>query len=430
MFVTALVCTHCGAEHPLDARLSCDTCLGPLEPAYDYAALRRTLTRERIEAGPRTLWRYVDLLPVAAPAANGLPVGLSPLVNAPRLADALGLRELHIKVEAANPTHSFKDRVVSVASAKALDLGLEALACASTGNLAGAVAAQAAALGLEAYIFIPADLEREKIIAASVPGARIFAVDGTYDDANRLCAELAYERPWAFVNFNVRPYYAQGSKTLAFETAEQLGWRLPDQTIAPIASGSLYTKIDRGFRELLEVGLVEGDVPVPFGAQADGCSPVATAYRQNEEHVVPVRPDTIAKSLAIGSPADGANALKVARTAGGRIESVSDEEVVEAIGLLARTTGYFTETAGGVTIATLAKLVARRSDRSGRVHGRVPHGGRPEDARRRARVRRAAADQRRHRGRRRGARRRRRLTARTAPAGRSAGWYAPVRGQL
>jgi threonine synthase len=354
--VTALVCTHCGAEHPLDARLSCDTCLGPVEPAYDYAALRGVMTRERIEAGPRTLWRYIDLLPVTSPPKGGLPVGLSPLVPAPRLAKALGLRELHIKIEAANPTHSFKDRVVSVASAKALELGLEALACASTGNLAGAVAAQAAALGLEAYIFIPADLEREKIIAASVPGAHIFAVEGTYDDANRLVAELAYERPWAFVNFNVRPYYAQGSKTVAFETAEQLGWRLPDQTIAPIASGSLYTKIDRGFRELLEVELVEGEAPIAYGAQAEGCSPVASAFARGVEQVDPVRPDTIAKSLAIGAPADGANALKVARRSGARIESVTDDEIVEAIGLLARTTGYFTETAGGVTIATLAKL--------------------------------------------------------------------------
>ena len=357
MFVTALVCTHCGAEHPLDARLSCDTCLGPLEPAYDYAALRQTLTRERIEAGPRTLWRYVDLLPVAAPAPNGLPVGLSPLVNAPRLAEALGLRELHIKIEAANPTHSFKDRVVSVASAKALDLGLEALACASTGNLAGAVAAQAAALGLEAYIFIPADLEREKIIAASVPGAHIFAVEGNYDDANRLCAELAYERPWAFVNFNVRPYYAQGSKTARLrdrraarlaparpdDRADRVRARSTPRSIAASASCSRWVSSRATSR-------------CPYGAQAEGCSPVATAFRQNEEHVVPVRPDTIAKSLAIGSPADGANALKVARTAGGRIEAVTDEEVVEAIGLLARTTGYFTETAGGVTIATLAKL--------------------------------------------------------------------------
>ena len=246
-------------------------------PAHALA-LRRPAARRR--AGGRT----------------ACPSGLSPLVNAPRLAEALGLRELHIKIEAANPTHSFKDRVVSVASAKALELGLEALACASTGNLAGAVAAQAAALGLEAYIFIPADLEREKIIAASVPGAHIFAVEGNYDDANRLCAELAYERPWAFVNFNVRPYYAQGSKTLAFETAEQLGWRLPDQTIAPIASGSLYTKIDRGFRELLEVGLVEGDVPRAATARRPRAARRSRPRSaQDEEHVAPVRPDTIAQ---------------------------------------------------------------------------------------------------------------------------------------
>jgi threonine synthase len=354
---TALKCRVCDTEYPLDPIGVCARCFGPLDPVYDRDEQRRTVSRESIAAGPQSLWRYAPLLPVAPPAEQRLPAGWTPLIRAPRLAEAVGVGELWLKLDTANPTHSFKDRVVSVASAKALELGLEALACASTGNLAGAVAAQAAALGLEAYIFIPADLEREKIIAASVPGARIFAVEGTYDDANRLCAELAYERPWAFVNFNVRPYYAQGSKTLAYETAEQLGWRLPDQTIAPIASGSLYTKIDRGFRELLEVGLVEGDVPVPHGAQAEGCSPVATAFGRNEEHVLPVRPDTIAKSLAIGSPADGANALKVARTGGGRIASVTDEEVVEAIGLVARTTGYFTETAGGVTIATLAKLV-------------------------------------------------------------------------
>ena len=263
-----------------------------------------------------------------------------------------------------------------------------------------------------------------------MPGARIFAVEGNYDDANRLCAELAYERPWAFVNFNVRPYYAQGSKTVAFETAEQLGWRLPDQTIAPIASGSLYTKIDRGFRELLEVGLVEGDVPRAARRAGRGLLARRDRVPRDEEHVLPVRPDTIAKSLAIGSPADGANALKVARTGGGRIESVTDDEVVEAIGLLARTTGYFTETAGGVTIATLAKLARAGRDRSRRLHGRLPHGRRPEDARRRARVRRAAADRGGHRRRRRGAGRRSPL----APAGAAVRWrnglVCSVGGQL
>ena len=355
MYATALRCAGCAHAYPLDARYACDRCFGPLEPEYDLEAVRGVVSRERIAAGPHTLWRYADLLPTTA-APNALPVGLTPLLPAPRLAAALGLRELHLKIEGANPTHSFKDRVVSVASSKAVELGYTALACASTGNLAGAVAAQAAALGLEAFIFVPADLEREKIISAAVPGATVFAVEGSYDDVNRLCAELAYDRPWGFVNINVRSYYAQGSKTLAFETAEQLGWRLPDQVVAPIASGSLYTKLARGFDELVAVGLVEGDRPRLWGAQAEGCSPVATAWRAGADEVVPVRPDTVAKSLAIGAPADGGNALAVARRTGGGIAAVSDDEVIEAIGLLARTTGIFTETAGGVTVATLARL--------------------------------------------------------------------------
>jgi threonine synthase len=355
MYATGLVCANCGDAYPLEARYACDRCFGPVEPAYDTAALRRDLTRERIESGPRTLWRYADLLPAAA-APGALPVGCTPLLPAPRLAAALGLRELYVKAEGANPTHSFKDRVVSVASAKAVELGLTALACPSTGNLAGAVAAQAAALGLDAYIFVPADLEREKIIAAAVPGATVFAVDGTYDDVNRLCAELAYDRPWAFVNVNVRSYYAQGSKTLAFEVAEQLGWRLPEQIVAPIASGSLFHKVHKGFAQLIDVGLVEGELPRQYGAQAAGCAPVAEAWERGDSEVRPVRPDTIAKSLAIGAPADGANDLAVARGTGGAVAAVPDDEIVEAIGLLARTTGIFTETAGGVTIATLAKL--------------------------------------------------------------------------
>ena len=361
MYATGLHCANCGDAYPLEARYACDRCFGPVEPAYDTAALRRDLTRERIERGPRTLWRYADLLPVA-PAEGALPVGCTPLLPAPRLAAALGLRELYVKVEGANPTHSFKDRVVSVASAKAVELGLTALACPSTGNLAGAVAAQAAALGLDAYIFVPADLEREKIIAAAVPGATVFAVDGTYDDVNRLCAELAYDRPWAFVNVNVRSYYAQGSKTLAFEVAEQLGWRLPEQVIVPIASGSLFHKLHKGFEQLVDVGLVEGTLPRQYGAQAAGCAPVAEAWERGDDDVRPVRPDTIARSLAIGAPADGANDLAVARRTNGAVAAVPDDEIVEAIGLLARTTGIFTETAGGVTIATLAKLA-----REGRI---------------------------------------------------------------
>jgi threonine synthase len=355
MYATGLVCANCGETYALEARYACDRCFGPVEPAYDTEALRRDLTREKIERGPHTLWRYADLLPVT-PAPNALPVGCTPLLPAPRLAAELGLRELYVKVEGANPTHSFKDRVVSVASAKAVELGLTALACPSTGNLAGAVAAQAAALGLDAYIFVPADLEREKIIAAAVPGATVFAVDGTYDDVNRLCAELAYDRPWAFVNVNVRSYYAQGSKTLAFEVAEQLGWRLPDQIVAPIASGSLFHKVHKGFEQLIDVGLVEGELPRQYGAQAAGCAPVAEAWERGDSEIRPVRPNTIAKSLAIGAPADGANDLAVVRRTAGAVAAVADDEIVEAIGLLARTTGIFTETAGGVTIATLAKL--------------------------------------------------------------------------
>ncbi len=359
MYVTALVCTHCGAEHPLDARLSCDTCLGPLEPAYDYAALRTSLTRERIEAGPRTLWRYVDLLPVAGPAVGGLPVGLSPLVSVPRLAEALGLGELYLKLDTANPTHSFKDRVVAVACAKAQELGLGVLACSSTGNLANAVAARAAAEGLEAVVFCPADLEPEKLLATAVYGATIYAVRGNYDHCSRLTVELSFELPWAFVNVNLRPYYAEGSKTLAYEVAEQLDWTLPDRCVIPIASGSLYTKIRRGFQDLLETGLVEGHVPALDGAQAAGCGPVAAAYEAGLDFVAPTRPETIAKSLAIGDPADGIYALDLARRTGGAIDSVSDDEIRDGIRLLAETTGIFTETAGGVTVAVLAKLAQR-----------------------------------------------------------------------
>jgi threonine synthase len=356
MSATALRCTSCSATYPLDARFVCDACLAPLEPTYDLAAAARTLTRENLATRPLTLWRYHELLPVA-PLTEGLPVGYSPLVKAPRLAQHLGLRELYLKVEAANPTHSFKDRVVAVASAKARDLGLKVLACASTGNLAGAVAAQAAALGLEACIFIPANLEREKIVAAAVPGARVFAIRGSYDDVNRVCLELAGELDdWAFVNVNLRSYYAQGSKTLAFETAEQLGWQAPAQAVAPIASGALYCKLHSGFTQAAAIGLLDGEPPRLFGAQAAGCGPVASAYARGRDDVEPVRPDTIAKSLAIGNPADGRNALAVARATGGAIVGVEDEEIIEAIGLLARTTGLFTETAGGVTIATLARL--------------------------------------------------------------------------
>jgi threonine synthase len=304
------------------------------------------------------MWRYRDLLPAGPADPARLPVGLTPLVPAPRLAERLGLAEVWVKNDAANPTHSFKDRVVGVALAKARELGFDVVACASTGNLANAVAAQAAALGLESFVFVPADLEPQKITATAVYGGNVVAVDGTYDEVNRLCGELASERPWAFVNVNLRPYYSEGSKTLAYEVAEQMGWRLPDRCIAPIASGSLYTKIHRGFRELVDLGLTEGEVPVLDGAQAAGCGPVAAAFADGRDWVAPVRPDTIAKSLAIGDPADGAFALDTARATGGSITAVSDTEIVEGITLLAEMTGIFTETAGGVTTAVLARLAA------------------------------------------------------------------------
>ena len=343
----------------LTAAYVCEYCFGPLEVVYDTERIAATVSRERIAAGPPSLWRYRDFLPCAPedPAA-GLPSGLTPLVRAPRLAQQLGLRDVWVKNDTANPTHSFKDRVVSVALEKAKQLGYEVVACASTGNLANSVAAHASAHGLASYVFVPADLEEQKIVATAVYGTTLLAVGGNYDDVNRLCMELAGDRPWAFVNVNVRPYYSEGSKTLAYEVAEQLGWRLPDRCIVPIASGSLYTKVNRGFLDLLETGLVEGGPPVLDGAQAAGCGPVAAAYEAGLDFVAPVKPHTIAKSLAIGNPADGVFALDVARSTGGAVTAVSEREIVEGIELLARTTGIFTETAGGVTTAVLAKLAA------------------------------------------------------------------------
>jgi threonine synthase len=357
MKATHLACKGCGATYPLEALFACDRCFGPLEVGWDES---EPVSRERIEAGPRTLWRFADFLPVPPPA-QGLPVGCSPLIKAARLAAELGLEcDLYIKTETSNPTHSFKDRVVAVAAAKAVELGYDALACASTGNLAGATAAAGAALGLPTYIFVPSDLEREKIIAAAAYGATVFAVDGSYDDVNRLCSELTYDRPWAFVNVNMRAYYAEGSKTIALETAEQLGWCAPDRVVAPIASGSLYTKILQGFEQGRTAGLIApGPAPVMHGAQGEGCAPVASAYAEGAEHVIPVRPTGLAKSLAIGNPADGAYALGVARRTGGSVEAASDADIVAGMRLLARTTGIFTETAGGVTTAVLRSLAER-----------------------------------------------------------------------
>src|SRR3954454_9943501 len=353
----ALKCKECSTAYPLEARYVCERCFGPLEVAYRPPTSDAPALKRRIQAGPHTLWRYADFLPLEGPARSALPTGWTPLVRAHRLAERLGLREVWIKNETANPTHSFKDRVVSVALARALELGFDTVACASTGNLAGAVAAHAAAAGLPAYVFIPADLEPEKILSAGAYGARIVGVQGTYDDVNRLCTEISGEREgWAFVNVNVRPYYAEGSKTLAFETAEQLGWELPDRVVAPVASGSLFTKVARGLQDWIDAGLLAGELPAMLGAQADGCSPVAQAFAAGTDVCRPVKPDTIAKSLAIGNPADGPYAIDLARRTGGSVESVTDDEIRAGIRLLAETTGIFTETAGGVTTAVLAKL--------------------------------------------------------------------------
>jgi threonine synthase len=370
MAAEKLKCKECGSEYPLVALYVCDRCFGPLEVSYgpptdaeDISALRR-----RIQAGRGDMWRYADFLPLAGgppgpsnqrASRAGLPAGWTPLVSAERLAERLGLREVWVKNDAANPTHSFKDRVVSVAVTRARELGFQTIACASTGNLANSVAAHGAALGLDSYVFIPADLEEQKVLATGVYGTNLVGVEGSYDDVNRLCTELCAERDWAFVNINLRPYYAEGSKTLAFEIAEQLGWELPDRCIVPIASGSLFTKIARGFEEWTELGLLAGEPPRMNGAQAEGCSPVASAYESGYDVCRPVKPDTIAKSLAIGNPADGPYALDLARRTGGGVDAVSDQEIREGIKLLAQTTGVFTETAGGVTTAVLSKLAAR-----------------------------------------------------------------------
>ncbi|MDQ3572688.1 MAG: threonine synthase [Actinomycetota bacterium] len=365
MAPTALTCKECQSSYPLDARYVCEECFGPLEVAYEAQVPDVEALKRKIQAGPRGIWRYADFLPFTERPRDPLEPGMTPLVRADRLAERLGLGELWIKNDAANPTHSFKDRVVAVAIAKAQELGFETVACASTGNLANAVAAHAAAAGLDSYVFVPADLEEQKLLATGIYGTNLVGVRGNYDDVNRLCTELCEERPWAFVNVNLRPYYAEGSKTLAYETVEQLGWELPDRVVVPIASGSLFTKIARGFNEWRQVGLVAGDLPSFNGAQARGCSPVATAYAEGWDVCRPQKPDTIAKSLAIGNPADGPYALELARSSGGGIDSVTDPEIKAGIRLLAETTGIFTETAGGVTIATLAKLAERGAiDRS------------------------------------------------------------------
>ena len=356
---THLACRECSREFPLDPINVCDFCFGPLEVQYDQGAIRSRVTRQRIEAGPRSIWRYKDLLPVDDDYIVDLNVGFTPLLRADNLARKLGMRELWIKNDTCNPSWSFKDRVVAVASSRARQLGFETLACASTGNLANAVSAHAARAGMRAVVFIPHDLEAGKVLGSAIYHPTIVAVNGSYDDVNRLCSELADNRHWAFVNINVRPYYAEGSRTLAFEVAEQLGWRAPRQCVAPMASGSLFTKIHKGFEELQTYGLIDHAEIRMIGAQAAGCSPIATAWQNNTTNIRPVKPDTIAKSLAIGNPADGYYALKTMAATDGGAASVSDDEVVEGIQLLAQTEGVFAETAGGVTIAGLRQAIQR-----------------------------------------------------------------------
>jgi len=359
--VSGLVCRACGQEHPVDAVNACDRCFGPLEVAYDYELLRGIVTRETIEAGPPSMWRYADLLPVEGVDPISLVTlgeGYTPLVHARNLGAELGLRNLYVKNDTQNPTNSFKDRVVSVALNWARGQGYTTMACASTGNLANSVAAFAAHAGLRAIVFIPADLEPAKILGTAIYGATIIPVDGSYDDVNRLCSELADATDWAFCNINVRPFYSEGSKTLTFETVEQLGWRFPDEIVVPIASGCQFVKHRKALTELVELGLVGSDARTPrlTGAQASGCSPVATAFAAGTDVIQPVRPDTIARSIAIGNPSDGSDAVRIARETGGVIGSVGEGEILDGIELLARSEGIFTETAGGVVIALLQNL--------------------------------------------------------------------------
>ena len=363
MPATHLTCRRCAGDQPLVGIGTCPACFAPLDPVYDLEERRRTVTRERIEAGPPSLWRYAPLLPVAAPAEDRLSPGLTPLVPVPRLAAELGLDELWLKLDTANPTHSFKDRVVAVACAKAQELGLGTISCSSTGNLANAVAARAAAEGMDAVVFCPADLEREKLVATAAYGATLYAVRGSYDDCSRLTVELSFELPWGFVNVGLRSYYAEGSKTVAYEIAEQLGWELPDVVVSPIASGSLISKVGKGFEDFRELGLVTGERPRLVGAQAVGCSPVAAAFAAGGR-VEPVRPSTIARSLAIGSPADGDVAVDAVRASGGAIYAVPEADVGVEMAALATATGIFGETAAGVTLGALRQAVRNGAVRS------------------------------------------------------------------
>ena len=358
-FMKALKCRECGREYPLRATHVCEFDFGPLEVAYDYDRIKQSLTRAAIESRPRTMWRYRELLPIAGEPTVGFQVGYTPLVKADRLAKRLGIRELWVKNDAVNyPTLSFKDRVVSVALSRSKELGFKTVACASTGNLANSVAANAASAGLKSYVFIPSDLELGKVVNSLVYGANVIGIKGHYDEVNRLCAEIAGKFGWAFVNVNMRPYYAEGSKSMGFEICEQLGWRAPQHTVVPMASGSLLTKIHKSYQEFAKLGLVsEGNWHI-HGSQATGCNPISSAEKAGLDFFKPVKPNTIAKSLAIGTPADGFYALKVMKETGGHAEDVTDDEVREGIRLLAECEGIFAETAGGVTVGVAKKLIA------------------------------------------------------------------------
>ncbi len=355
--VTCLRCRGCGREYPVEPLNACDFCFGPLEVEYDYDSIAQAVSRERIVEGPPTMWRYQDFLPVDADMALDMGTGFTPLIRAENLGRKLGLENLYIKNDSVNPTFSFKDRVVSVASAKALEFEFDTLACASTGNLMGSVAAHGAKGGMNTMVLFPANLEKGKILGAAIYGATLVAVDGTYDQVNRLCSELADNHRWAFVNVNMRPFYAEGSKTLGYEVAEQLGWLAPDHCVVPGASGALFTKIHKGLKDLVQTGLIDSAETKMHIAQAEGCSPIAQAYNEGSKEVRPVIPDTLAKSLAIGNPADGPYALRTIAESDGSAVIAMEDEIVEGIQLLAQTEGIFTETAGGVVISGLRRLV-------------------------------------------------------------------------
>ena len=358
-FMKALKCRECGREYPLEATHVCEFDFGPLEVAYDYDRIKKALTKTAIQSRIKSMWRYRELLPVANEPTVGVQAGFTPLVKADRLAKKLGIRELWVKNDTVNyPTLSFKDRVVSVALSRSRELGFDTVACASTGNLANSVAAQAAAAGLRAYVFIPSDLEQGKIVNSLVYGANVITIKGHYDEVNRLCAEIAGKFGWAFVNVNMRPYYAEGSKSQAYEIMEQSGWRIPQHTVVPMASGSLLTKIQKGYQEFVKLGLVSEAKYSIHGAQATGCSPISVAQKAGLDFFKPVKPNTIAKSLAIGTPADGFYALRVMKETGGAADDVTDDEIREGIRLLAECEGIFAETAGGVTVGVAKKLIA------------------------------------------------------------------------